>query len=126
MIFIVSLISTLFVLLILILLLEYRSRNRRALARRMRYYAGDMDTQEKPKERKPLAERFMDLLHSAGKHLSNIRHARGLDLKMQNPVSVKRICIGSRCIHCDKKAVCRFFGSYCGGGGGMGVCLIED
>lgn len=83
MIFIVSLISTLFVLLILILLLEYRSRNRRALARRMRYYAGDMDTQEKPKERKPLAERFMDLLHSAGKHLSNIRHARGLDLKMQ-------------------------------------------
>ena len=83
MIFIVSLISTLFVLLILILLLEYRSRNRRALARRMRYYAGDMDTQEKPKERKPLAERFMDLLHSAGKHLSNIRHARGLDFKMQ-------------------------------------------
>ena len=83
MIFIVSLISTLFILLILILLLEYRSRNRRALARRMRYYAGDMDTQEKPKERKPLAERFMDLLHSAGQHLSNIRHARGLDFKMQ-------------------------------------------
>lgn len=83
MIFIVSLISTLFILLIMILLLEYRSRNRRALARRMRYYAGDMDTQEKPKERKPLAERFMDLLHSAGKHLSNIRHARGLDFKMQ-------------------------------------------
>ena len=84
MIFIVSLISTVFILLIMILLLEYRSRNRRALARRMRYYAGgDMDTQEKPKERKPLAERFMDLLHSAGKHLSNIRHARGLDFKMQ-------------------------------------------
>lgn len=83
MIFIVSLISTLFILLILLLLLEYRSRNRRALTRRMRYYAGDMDTQEKPKERKPLAERFIDLLHSAGKHLSNIRHAQGLDFKMQ-------------------------------------------
>ena len=83
MIFIVSLISTLCILLILILLLEYRSRNRRALARRMRYYAGDMDTQEKPKERKPLAERFMDLLHSSGKLLSNIRHARGLDFTMQ-------------------------------------------
>jgi tight adherence protein B len=83
MIFVISLISTLFILLILILLLEYRSRNRRALARRMRYYAGDMDTQEKPKERKSLAERFMDLLHSAGKLLSNIRHARGLDFKMQ-------------------------------------------
>lgn len=83
MIFIVSLISTLFILLILLLLLEYRSRNRRALARRMRYYAGDMDTQETPKERKPLAERFIDLLHSAGKHLSNIRHAQGLDFKMQ-------------------------------------------
>ena len=83
MIFIVSLISTLCILLILILLLEYRSRNRRALTRRMRYYAGDMDTQEKPKERKPLAERFMDLLHSSGKLLSNIRHARGLDFTMQ-------------------------------------------
>lgn len=83
MIFVVSLISTLFILLILILLLEYRSRNRRALARRMRYYAGDMDTQEKPKEKKPLAERFRNLLRSGGKLLSNIRHARGLDLKMQ-------------------------------------------
>lgn len=83
MILFVSLISTLFILLILILLLEYRSRSRRALARRMRYYAGDMDTQEKPKEIKPLAQRFMDLLRSGGKLLSNIRHARGLDFKMQ-------------------------------------------
>ena len=83
MILVISLISTLFILLILLLLLEYRSRNRRALARRMRYYAGGMDNQEKPKERKPLADRFMDLLHSGGKLLSNIRHARGLDFKMQ-------------------------------------------
>ena len=83
MILVVSLISTLFILLIVILLLEYRSRNRRALARRMRYYAGGMDTQEKPKEKKPLAERFMELLRSGGKLLSNIRHARGLDFKMQ-------------------------------------------
>ena len=83
MILVVSLISTLFILLVLVLLLEYRSRNRRALARRMRYYAGDMDTQEKPKEKRSLAERFMDLLHSGGKLLSNIRHARGLDFKMQ-------------------------------------------
>ena len=36
MVVIVSLISTLFIMLILVLLLEYRSRNRRALARRMR------------------------------------------------------------------------------------------
>ena len=83
MVFIVSLISTLFILLILILLLEYRSRSRHALARRMRYYAGDMDNQEKPKEKKPLSERFMELLRSGGKLLSNIRHARGLDFKMQ-------------------------------------------
>ena len=83
MIFVISLISTLFILLILFLLLEYRSRNRRALARRMRYYAGEMDTQEKPKESKTLAERFMDILRSGGKLLSNIRHARGLDFKMQ-------------------------------------------
>ena len=59
MIFVISLISTLFILLILFLLLEYRSRSRRALARRMRYYSGEMDSQEKPKESKPLAERFM-------------------------------------------------------------------
>ena len=83
MIFVVSLISTLFIMLIMILLLEYRSRNRRTLARRMRYYAGDMDTQEKPKEIKSLAERFLDFLRSGGKLLSNIRHARGLDFKMQ-------------------------------------------
>ena len=83
MIFAVSLISTLFILLILVLLLEYRSRNKRALARRMRYYAGDMDTQEKPKEIRPLKERFIDFLRSGGKLLSNIRHARALDFKMQ-------------------------------------------
>ena len=83
MIFVISLISTLLILLILVFLLEYRSRNQRALARRMRYYAGDMDTQEKPKETKPLSRRFMDLLHSGGKLLSNIRHARSLDFKMQ-------------------------------------------
>lgn len=84
MIFLVSLISTVFILLIIILLLEYRSRNRRALARRMRYYAGDMDSsQDKPKERKTLSELLMGLLRSGGKLLSNIRHARGLDFKMQ-------------------------------------------
>jgi len=83
MVVIVSLISTLFIMLILVLLLEYRSRNRRALARRMRYYAGDMDIQEKPKEIKSFAERFKDFLRSGGKLLSNIRHARALDFKMQ-------------------------------------------
>lgn len=84
MIFLVSLISTIFILLIMILLLEYRSRSRRALARRMRYYAGDMDNpQDKPKEQKTLTERLMGLLRSGGKLLSNIRHARGLDFKMQ-------------------------------------------
>ena len=83
MIFVVSLICTIFILLILIFLLEYRSRNRQALARRMRYYAGEMDVQEKPKARKTLAERFRELLRSGGKLLSNIRHARGLDFKMQ-------------------------------------------
>ena len=67
----------------MILLLEYRSRNRNALARRMRYYSGDMDIQEKPKENKPLAQRFMDFVRSGGKLLNNIRHARGLDFKMQ-------------------------------------------
>ena len=84
MIFVVSLVSTIFILLILILLLEYRSRSRRALARRMRYSAGEMDSPEdKPKERKTLTERLMGLLHSGGQLLSNIRHARGLDFKLQ-------------------------------------------
>lgn len=85
MIFVVSLVSTIFILLILILLLEYRSRSRRALARRMRYYAGDMDNpqQATSKERKTLTERLLGLLHSGGRLLSNIRHARGLDFKMQ-------------------------------------------
>jgi len=83
-IFVVSLISTLFILLILIFLLEYRSRNRQALARRMRYYAGGMETtQEAPKERITLKQRFLNLLHGGGRLFHNIRHARGLDFKMQ-------------------------------------------
>ena len=84
MIFLVSLVSTLFILLILILLLEYRSRSRRALARRMRYYAGGMDnSQDKPKERISLKERFLNLLRGGSRLFHNIRHARGLDFKMQ-------------------------------------------
>ena len=84
MIFLVSLISTIFILLILIFLLEYRSRSRRALARRMRYYAGDMENpQDKPKERKSLKERFLNLLQGGSRLFHNIRHARGLDFKLQ-------------------------------------------
>ena len=85
MIFLVSLISTIFILLILIFLLEYRSRSRRALARRMRYYAGEMDNpqQTATKERIPLKERFLNLLRGGSRLFHNIRHARGLDFKMQ-------------------------------------------
>ena len=83
MILAVSLICTIFILLIMIFLLEYRSRNRQALARRMRYYAGDMDVQEKPKERITIKERFLSLLHGGGRLFNNIRHAHGLDFKMQ-------------------------------------------
>ena len=85
MIFLVSLISTIFILMIMILLLEYRSRSRRALARRMRYYAGEMDNpqQATTKERKTLTERLMNLLRGGGRLFHNIRHARGLDFKMQ-------------------------------------------
>lgn len=83
MIFVVSLICTIFILLLIIFLLEYRSRNRRALARRMRYYAGGMDDQEKPQEKKSFPQRFRDLLRDGGRFLNNIRRARGLDLKMQ-------------------------------------------
>lgn len=84
MIAIVSLICTIFILLILLLALEYRSRSRRALARRMRYYASGMEnSQDKPQEKKTLKERFLGILRGGGRLLSNIRHARGLDLKMQ-------------------------------------------
>lgn len=85
MIFVVSLVSTIFILLILILLLEYRSRSRRALARRMRYYAGEMDNpqQATTKERKTLTERLLNLLRGGGRLFHNIRHAKGLDFKMQ-------------------------------------------
>ena len=84
MILAVSLICTIFILLIMIFLLEYRSRNRQALSRRMRYYAGGMETaQETPKERITIKERFLNLLHGGGRLFNNIRHARGLDFKMQ-------------------------------------------
>lgn len=84
MIAIVSLICTIFILLILLFALEYRSRSRRALARRMRYYASGMENpQDKPQEKKTLKERFLGILRGGGRLLNNIRHARGLDLKMQ-------------------------------------------
>ncbi len=84
MIFLVSLISTLLILLILIFLLEYRSRSRRALARRMRYYAGDLENpQDKPQEHISLKERFLNLLRGGSRLFHNIRHARWLDFKMQ-------------------------------------------
>ncbi len=84
MIFLVSLVSTFFILLILILILEYRSRSRRALARRMRYYAGDLENpQDKPQKRVTLKERFLNLLRGGSRLFHNIRHARGLDFKMQ-------------------------------------------
>ena len=79
-----SLICTIFILLILLFALEYRSRSRRALARRMRYYASGMENpQDKPQEKKTLKERFLGILRGGGRLLNNIRHARGLDLKMQ-------------------------------------------
>lgn len=84
MIAIVSLICTIFILLILLFALEYRSRSRRALARRMRYYASGMDNpQDKPQEKKTLKERLLGILRGGGRLLNSIRHARGLDLKMQ-------------------------------------------
>ena len=84
MIFLVSLVSTAFILVILIFLLEYRSRSRRALARRMRYYAGDMENpQDKPKESISLKQRFLNLLRGGSRLFHNIRRARGLDFKLQ-------------------------------------------
>ena len=84
MIAIVSLICTIFILLIMLFALEYRSRSRRALARRMRYYASGMENpQDQPQEKKTLKERFLGILRGGGRLLNNIRHARGLDLKMQ-------------------------------------------
>ena len=84
MILVVSAICTLFILLLVFFLLKSRADKRKDLSRRMRYYSGDMDSlEEKPKESKPLKERLMALLRSAGKFLSSIRHADGLNIKMQ-------------------------------------------
>ena len=83
MIFVVSLISTLFILLMVILLLEYRSRNRRALARRMRYYAGDMEVLEGKKDDRTLGEKFMDWLRDSGQKMQKVRQGKTLDLRMR-------------------------------------------
>lgn len=83
MILIISLFCTILIFILLLFALEYRSRSRRAVARRMRYYAGGTSTEEKPVASKTFRERLMGFLHSGGKMLSNIRHAKGLDFKMQ-------------------------------------------
>lgn len=83
MVLVVSLFCTIFILLILVFALEYRSRSRRALARRMRYYAGDVDRQDKPQEKKSVSERVLSFLRSGGEQLQKIRKARSLDFKMQ-------------------------------------------
>ena len=84
MILMVSVICTLFILLIVFFLIRSHTRSQQDLSRRMRYYAGDMSgEQEKPKERKPLKERLLALLRSSGKFLSSVRHADGLSVKMQ-------------------------------------------
>ena len=84
MILIVSIICTLFILLLVVFMVRSRARSKQNLSQRMRYYAGDMlGQQEKPKESKPLKERLMALLRSSGKFLSNIRNANGLNIKMQ-------------------------------------------
>lgn len=78
-----SLIIAILVFLLVILLLEYRKRTKRAISRRMHYYAGDMESLEGTKDDRTIAERFMDWLRDTGQQMQKVRQGKSLDLKMR-------------------------------------------
>ena len=66
MILFVSILTAILLFLLIVLMLEYRKRTKRAISRRMHYYAGDMDVFEGKKDDRTLAEKFMDWLRETG------------------------------------------------------------
>ena len=83
MIFFVSIITVFLVFLILLLLLEYQKRTKRAVSRRMHYYAGDMDALQGTRDDRTIAERFMDWLREAGRDMQKVRQGKTLDMRMR-------------------------------------------
>ncbi len=83
MILFVSVLIAVLVFLLIVLLLEYRKRTKRAISRRMHYYAGDMDALEGTKDDRTIAERFMDWLRESGQKMQNVRQDKSLDMRMR-------------------------------------------
>ena len=83
MILAVSLIIAILVFVMVVLLLEYRKRTKRAISRRMHYYAGDMEALEGTKDDRTIAEKFMDWLRETGQQMQKVRQGKSLDLRMR-------------------------------------------
>ena len=83
MILFVSILTAFLLFLLIVLMLEYRKRTKRAISRRMHYYAGDMDVLEGKKDDRTLGEKFMDWLREAGQKLQRVRQGKSLDLRMR-------------------------------------------
>jgi len=83
MIIFVSVLTAVLLFLLIVLLLEYRKRTKRAISRRMHYYAGDMDALEGKKDDRTLGEKFMDWLRETGQQMQKARQGKTLDLRMR-------------------------------------------
>lgn len=83
MIIFVSILTAVLLFLLIVLLLEYQKRTKRAVSRRMHYYAGDMDALEGTKDDRTIAEKFLDWLRESGQKMQKVRQGKSLDLKMR-------------------------------------------
>lgn len=83
MIIFVSILTAILLFILIVLMLEYRKRTKRALSRRMHYYAGDMDALEGKKDDRTLGEKFMDWLRETGQQMQKVRQGKTLDLRMR-------------------------------------------
>ena len=83
MIIFVSVLTAVLLFILIVLMLEYRKRTKRALSRRMHYYAGDMDALEGKKDDRTLGEKFMDWLRETGQQMQKVRQGKTLDLRMR-------------------------------------------
>ena len=83
MILFVSVLTAVLLFILIVLMLEYRKRTKRALSRRMHYYAGDMDALEGKKDDRTLGEKFMDWLRETGQQMQKVRQGKTLDLRMR-------------------------------------------
>ena len=83
MILFVSILTAFLLFLLIVLMLEYRKRTKRAISRRMHYYAGDMEVLEGKKDDRTLGEKFMDWLRDSGQKMQKVRQGKTLDLRMR-------------------------------------------